>query len=189
VLLCVFPIKFIPETEVDPTDDTSLLLLLLSLIEAVIVAAPFGNDDDRFEDDDDIFFATIATSATMAHEATTIMAIFLDVLAESTGVITLPVLLAAAAMASSDATVVLVIVVSLTAGLDVGAETGDSVNDGETVNDGGIDTVGTAVGFRNMGLGVLRGNGKLIDKLSDISSPSRPRKLLELSSNKWLREV
>jgi hypothetical protein len=165
VLPCEFPIKFIPDTDADPTEDASLLLLL-SLIEVVVVEVPFGSDDDLFERDDEIFFATIAANATIAHEATTIMAIFFDDFVASIGVVTLPVLLVVTS--SSDAMVELV-VVSLTTIL----ETGGIMNDGDT------DIVGSAVGFLNMALGVVWGIGKLIDKLNDKLSPNKPRKLLK----------
>ena len=136
----------------------------------VVAEAPFGRDDDLFEGHVDIFFATIATNATRAHEATTIMAIFFDVFVVSIGEITLPVLLVITS--SSD------VMVSLTAGLETGAETGRIVIDGDNDAVGTADIVGTAVGFLKKGLGVLCGSGKLIDKLSDRLSPNNPRKLL-----------
>lgn len=169
-----FP-KFIPDSDVDPTDDTSLLLL--SLIDVVVVVAaeaPLGSEDDLFEDDDDdTFFAAIATNATKAHVATTIMAIFLELFVVSIGAVALPVLLVL--MPSSDEPVELVVV-----SLKVGLETGDDI--GVIVDDGGGEMLGTAVGLLNIGLGVSRGSGKLMERLNDRLSPNKPRKLLEVVS-------
>ena len=172
-----FPIKLLPvsDSDVDPTDDASLLLLLLlSFIEvAALNAAAFGsNVEDRFDFGDDVIFATTnATNATNAHDPTTIIAIFLELFLVSIKEFALPVVLLVLSL--SDVTVELGV-----ASVTVGVETGDS--SGGMVG-GGDKTIVTAVGFILMGLGVLRGSGKLIDKLNEkLLSLSNPRILLKI---------
>ena len=129
-----FAIKLISDSDDDPTDDTSLLLL--SLIEVVAEAA-FGSDVDRF-DGDDTFFATTATNATNAHEATNIIAKFLELFFVSASEFTLPVVLIVLSL--SEVTVELESV-SLVVGL------GPSDGIEEIVNVGSDDTDGSAVGL------------------------------------------
>ena len=126
-LLLESPMTLLSDSDVDPTEDASLLLL--SFMEGA-VEEPFGNDADRL-DGDDIFFATIATNATNAHEATTIIAMFLELFLGSIKDDTLPVVLLL--LSVSEVTVELE-VVAFTPGLEINSETGDIVNVGSMLN-------------------------------------------------------